>query len=151
MMLDSIDVWALTAEWGLEIYFSTSEEVLACSIMVRHWGNSAGDYGLWSSISWQDGNCLLQHSGQNNHHRPCTIIYSALRKYWNSKVKIALLAVEYKYDSKMNMRQNYRMSHFIIGLFNTDVLPAKKFSTFRVWSLDLMWAEVLGQLPHGSF
>ncbi len=32
----------------------------------------------------------------------------------------------------MNMRQNYRMSHFIIGWFNTDVLPDKKFSTFRV-------------------
>ncbi len=30
------------------------------------------------------------------------------------------------------MWQNYRMSHFIIGWFNTDVLPAKKFSTFRV-------------------
>ncbi len=27
----------------------------------------------------------------------------------------------------MNMRQNYRMSHFISGWFNTDVLPAKKF------------------------
>ncbi len=30
------------------------------------------------------------------------------------------------------MRQNYRMSHFIIWWFNTDILPAKKFSTFRV-------------------
>ncbi len=30
------------------------------------------------------------------------------------------------------MRQNYRMSHFIIGWFNTHVLPAKKFSTFIV-------------------
>ncbi len=32
----------------------------------------------------------------------------------------------------MNMRQNYRMSHFIISRFNTDVLPNKKNSTFRV-------------------
>ncbi len=57
----------------------------------------------------------------------------------------------YKYDYKMNMRQNYRMSHFIIGWFNTDVLPAQKFSTFRFSSLHLMWAYVLGQLPYRSF
>ncbi len=37
------------------------------------------------------------------------------------------------------MRQNYRMSHFIIGWFNTHVLPAKKFSTFRVSSP--IWCE----------
>ncbi len=39
----------------------------------------------------------------------------------------------------MNIRQNYRMSDFIIGWFNTDVLPDKKFSTFRVSSP--IWCE----------
>ncbi len=35
----------------------------------------------------------------------------------------------------MNMRQNYWMSLFIIGWFNTDVLPAKKINNFMVSSL----------------
>ncbi len=39
-----------------------------------------------------------------------------------------------KYVYNMNMWQNYRMSHFIIEWLNTDVLPAKKCSTFRVSS-----------------
>ncbi len=34
------------------------------------------------------------------------------------KTKIALLGI-CKYDEKMNMRENYRMSHFIISRFNT--------------------------------
>ncbi len=44
-----------------------------------------------------------------------------------------------KYDSKMNMRQNYRMSHFIISRFNAHVLPNKKNSTFRVYPTH--WCE----------
>ncbi len=49
------------------------------------------------------------------------------------------------------MRQNYWMSHFITVWFNADVLTAKKFSTFRVSSPNLMWAYVLEQLPHRVF
>ncbi len=51
-------------------------------------------------------------------------IYSALHKYWNSKDKIALLAVESRHlkiwlkDDEM-MKQNYRMSHLINSRFNT--------------------------------
>ncbi len=54
----------------------------------------------------------------------------------------------------MNMRQNYRMSRFIIGWFNTDVLPAKKFSTFRVhppvWCEHKYWNSCLTGLSKWS-
>ncbi len=60
-----------------------------------------------------------------------TFTYSALQKYWNSKVKIALLAVEsryiqiwfkYEYETKL---QNVTFYYWVIQLI--DVLPAKKF------------------------
>ncbi len=49
-------------------------------------------------------------------------IYSSFHKYWNSRDKIALLAVESRHLQiwlKIYMRQNYRMSHFIISRLNT--------------------------------
>ncbi len=63
-------------------------------------------------------------------------IYSALQKYWNSKDKIALLAVESRllqiwlkdeYETKL---QNVIFYYWVIQ--HIDVLSAKKFSTFRV-------------------
>ncbi len=60
----------------------------------------------------------------------------------------------YKYDKKMNMRQNYRISHFFIGWFNTYVLPAKKISTFRVhptiWCEQKYWDSCLTGLSKWS-
>ncbi len=60
-------------------------------------------------------------------------IFSALQKYWNSKVKIALLTVD-AYETKL---QNVTFYYWVIQ--HIDVLPAKKFSTFRVSSSCLMW------------
>ncbi len=72
----------------------------------------------------------------------------ALHKYWNSKDKMALVSCGsqdiYKYDQKMNMRQTYRMSHFIISHFNT--FYQIKRTALLVFIHSLMWAEVLGQL-----
>ncbi len=54
----------------------------------------------------------------------------------------------------MNMRQNYRMSHFIISRFNTHVLPNKKNSTFRVhpthWCEYKYWDSCLTGLSKWS-
>ncbi len=67
-----------------------------------------------------------------------TNIYSALHKYWNSKAKIALLAVESRHlqiwlkDEYETKLQNITFYYWVIQLI--DVLPAKKFSTFRVSS-----------------
>ncbi len=72
------------------------------------------------------------------------LIYSALQKYWNSKDKIALLAVESRrlliwlkdeYETKL---QNVTFYYWVIQ--HIDVLPNKKNSTFRVSSSYLMWA-----------
>ncbi len=67
-----------------------------------------------------------------------TNIYSALYKYWNSKAKIALLAAESRHlqiwlkDEYETKLQNITFYYWVIQLI--DVLPAKKFSTFRVSS-----------------
>ncbi len=67
-------------------------------------------------------------------------MYSALQKYWNSKVKIALLAVESRHlqmnDEYETKLQNVTFYYWVIQ--HIDVLPAKKFSTFRVSSPYLM-------------
>ncbi len=68
------------------------------------------------------------------------------KKYWNSKDEIALLAVESKHlqiwlkDEYETKLQNVTFYYFVIQ--HKDVLPAKKFSTFRVSSSDLMWVCV---------
>ncbi len=73
-----------------------------------------------------------------------TDIYSALQKYCNSKDKIALLAVESRHlqiwlkDEYETKLQNVTFYYWVIQLIG--VLPAKKFSTFRVSSPCLMWA-----------
>ncbi len=85
-------------------------------------------------------------------------IYSALQKYWNSKDKIALLAVEsrhlqiwlkYEYETKL---QNVTFYYWVIQLI--DVLPATKFSTFRVyptiWSEHKYWNSCLTGLSKWS-
>ncbi len=72
------------------------------------------------------------------------LVYSALQKYWNSKDKIALLAVDSRrlliwlkdeYETKL---QN--VTFYYWAFQHTDVLPNKKNSTFRVSSPYLMWA-----------
>ncbi len=68
----------------------------------------------------------------------------ALQKYWNSKVKIVLLTVESRHlqiwlqDEYETKLQNVTFYYWVIQ--HIDVLPAKKFSTFRVSSPYLMWA-----------
>ncbi len=74
----------------------------------------------------------------------CVCIYSALQKYWNSKDKIALLAVESRHsqiwlkDEYETKLQNVTFYYWVIQ--HIDVLPAKKFSTFRISSPYLMWS-----------
>ncbi len=69
----------------------------------------------------------------------CIYVYKhrALQKYWNSKDKITLLAVESRHlqiwlkDEYETKLQNVTFYYWVI---KTDVLRAKKFSTFRVSS-----------------
>ncbi len=68
-----------------------------------------------------------------------THTYSALQKYWNGKYKMALLAVESRHlqiwfkDEYETKLQNVTFYYWVIQ--HIDVLPAKRFSTFRVSSL----------------
>ncbi len=68
-------------------------------------------------------------------------IYSALQKYWNSKDKIPLLAVESRHLKKMIKRYETKIlnvTFYYWVIQHIDVIPAKKFSTFRVSSPYLM-------------
>ncbi len=77
----------------------------------------------------------------------CVYIYiythSALQKYWKSKDKIALLAVESRHlqiwlkDEYETKLQNVTFYYWVIQ--HLDVLPDKKISTFRVSSP--IWCE----------
>ncbi len=86
------------------------------------------------------------------------LIYSALQKYWNSKDKIALLAVESRrlliwlkdeYETKL---QNVTFYYWVIQ--HIDVLPNKKNSTFRVhppiWCEHKYWNSFLTGLSNWS-
>ncbi len=75
------------------------------------------------------------------HTHTHTHTHTHLQKYWNSKDRIALLAVE-----SVEL-QNVTFYYWVIQ--HIDVLPAKKFSTFRVHPP--IWCEVLEQLPHRFF
>ncbi len=72
-------------------------------------------------------------------HYILNMIYSALQKYWNSKDKIALLAVESRHlqiwlkDEYETKLQNVTFYYWVIQ--HIDVLPAKKIRTPRVSSL----------------
>ncbi len=71
---------------------------------------------IWLDLVTFSGMC---HSVYN--------IYSALQKYWNSKDKIALLAVESRHlQIWLKYECDYRTSHFIIGWFNIYIFYQKK-------------------------
>ncbi len=101
----------------------------------------------------------VQHAMQDKQTDQITFIYtvpSISIATVKTKLLCWLLSQDiYKYDKKMNMRQNYRISHFYIEWFNTYVLPAKKISTFRVhptiWCEQKYWDSYLTGLSNGAF